>query len=124
MGGDEGGGDLSGGLLGRARGEGDGHGADLSGDSDIGVLRVGRGLGGLLAAVSAGDLERHGVLEDLGVALELDDEAVDGSIAEGAVDGPLVALLAVGDAGWLKMLVLLSDCVHHGPRWPAKVRLR
>lgn len=46
------------------------------------------GLGGLLLSLATLDLEGERVLEDLGVALELEDKTVDVVVADGRVDLP------------------------------------
>lgn len=78
-----------GGALRGARGESDGLNTGVGGDNS-----------GLAAgALTSLDVEGLGVLEDLGVALELEDKAVDGVGAEGGVDSPRVLLVGVGDTG-------------------------
>lgn len=46
------------------------------------------------------DVEGVGVLEDAGVVLVLDDEAVEGIVAQGGGDVPGEGASAVGNAGW------------------------
>jgi hypothetical protein len=81
--------DGGGGALRRARGESDGLDTGVGGDDS-----------GLAAgALTSLDVEGLGVLEDLGVALELEDKAVDGLGAERGVDRPGVLLVGVWDTG-------------------------
>jgi len=55
-------------------------------------------LGGLLLSLATLDLEGERVLEDLGVALELEDETVDVLGSEGGVNGPAVGSSVVVNA--------------------------
>lgn len=93
-GGDDG--DLGGGG-GRARGESDGLDAGLGGHNDAAVLTL------VLAAVlttilGMDDVERVGVLEDAGVTLVPQDEAVDGLVTKSGIDSPGVLVVSVGNA--------------------------
>lgn len=84
-----------GGALGRARGESDGLDTGVGGDDS-----------GLAAgALTSLDVEGLGVLEDLGVALKLEDKAVDGVGAERGVDRPGVLLVGVGDTGYDELVM-------------------
>lgn len=97
------------GRLRRARGQGDGLDAVGGGDNVsrlAGLLRL-LGLVGGAIALALGDLEGERVLEDLGVALELEDETVGGLGAERGVDGPLVGLLGVGNAACAVLVLVL-----------------
>ena len=96
-----------GGLLGGARGKGDG--LDAGGGDD------GGGLGFVAAAAAAGLLDREGlrVLEDVRVALEPEDEAVELLAAEVRVDGPLVGLGGVGDAACQYVREIATEHARH-----------
>lgn len=81
----------------RARGQGDGLDAGGGGD-DVGGLAGSLGLVLGAIALALDDLEGERVLEDVGVALELEDETVGVLSAERGVNSPLVGLLGVGNA--------------------------
>lgn len=92
-----------GGLGGLARGGGVGGGGGLGVlGRDVGGLGGG-GLGAVggavLAALAGLDHEGERVLEDLGVGVELDLEAVGLVVAEGGGNAPRVLAVRVGDAG-------------------------
>jgi hypothetical protein len=55
-------------------------------------------VGGAVGTLGLDDVEGVGVLEDVGVALVLDDEAVELGVTEGSIDSPGVLLSGVGDA--------------------------
>lgn len=57
-------------------------------------------LGGLLLSLATLDLEGERVLEDLGVALELEDETVDVVVADGRVDLPGEGSSVVVNTSW------------------------
>lgn len=83
--------DLGGGG-GRAGGEGNGLDAGLGGhDNTLALAAV------LTLTLLLDDFERVGVLEDAGVALKLDDEAVEGISAERGIDSPGVLVVSVGN---------------------------
>jgi hypothetical protein len=88
--------DLGGGG-GRARGESDGLDAGLGGHDDAAVLTL------VVAAVlttilGLDDVERVGVLEDAGVTLVPQDEAVDGLVTKSGIDSPGVLVVSIGNA--------------------------
>lgn len=77
-------------------GRGQSDGLDTSGSGQGGGSGTSSG-GRRDGSIGLGDLEGHGVLEDLGVALELEDKAVDVVSAEGSGDGPLEGVGRVGN---------------------------
>ena len=93
-----GGGDEGRGRARGARAESDS--LDTVGGSQVlgGLARV------LTLALAGANLERLGVLEDARVAVELEDEAVEGLIAERGIDGPLVGLGVVGDTAYMAVV--------------------
>ena len=87
-------GGLAGGAAGQGDSDGTGRGGDGGGSALGGGSAGGRGLG------SGGlDVEGVGVLEDRGVALVLEDQAVDSGLAEVSANGPGVLVGGVGDTG-------------------------
>ena len=107
-----------------------GDGADLGGGGDDsgsvdggrqnnGLDASGGGQGGGSATRAAGglgsrggaDLEGVGVLEDVGVAVELEDETVEGLGAELGIDCPLVGLSRVVNTGWEQLATENSQIV-------------
>jgi hypothetical protein len=91
--------------------------ASRKGDGLLAVALADSGglVGGAVGTLGLDDVEGVGVLEDVGVALVLDDEAVELGVTEGSIDSPGVLLSGVGDASGnvskrdLRALALTTD---------------